>query len=275
MYKLVAIDIDGTLINSHGEITTEVNAAIQAVQEKGVKVVLVTGRPIGGVTTFVEELGLNEEEDYVITYNGAFVQNTYTGEVILQNFLTYNDLECLYELSQQLHSPMHYFDLNNVYTPNKAISRYTVYESFTNQVPLHYQPIEEAPMDIQMPKVMYIDDEARLNEIIEAIPESFKEKYTMVKSAPYFLEILHPLVSKGSVVKQLAEKLSIKREEIICIGDGGNDLSMIEYAGCGVAMGNAIPAVKAAADFQTLSNNENGVAHAIEKLVLNEDALVK
>jgi len=269
LYKLVAIDIDGTLLNSREEITEEINTAIQAAKTKGVKVVLCTGRPIGGVYSFIEELKLNDEEDFVITFNGALVQNTRTKEVTTKNFLTNKDLKSLFELSQKVNSPMHYFDLRDMYTPNKKINRYTVYESYTNQVPLHYRPMDETPKGIQIPKVMFIDDEKRLNAIIEAIPESFKEKYTMVKSAPFFLEILHPTVSKASAVKQLAEKLSIEREEIVCIGDGENDLSMVKYAGCGVAMANATPSVKKAADFQTLSNDENGVAYAIEKLILN------
>ncbi|MDI4707197.1 HAD-IIB family hydrolase, partial [Pseudoalteromonas shioyasakiensis] len=86
---------------------------------------------------------------------------------------------------------------------------------------------------------------------------------------------VHPSASKGNAVKMLAEQLGIKQEETMTIGDNGNDLSMIEYAGCGVAMGNAIPEVKAAADFQTRSNNESGVAYAIRKLALeplNENA---
>jgi Cof subfamily protein (haloacid dehalogenase superfamily) len=102
--------------------------------------------------------------------------------------------------------------------------------------------------------------------IIPTVLLSFWEKYTFVKSTPFFLEILDPRVSKGNAVRLLAEKLSIKQEEVICIGDGENDLSMIEYAGCGVAMANAESVVKEAAQFHTFSNNENGVAYAIEKL---------
>lgn len=270
MYKLVAIDVDGTLFNDRKEITKEVNEAIQAAKAKGVKVVVCTGRPIVGARPIIEELKLTDENEYVITFNGALVQDTHTNEVVSEISLTYHDLKALYELSLELDSPMHFFDSKNVYTPNKDISRYTVHESNINQVPLHYRTIEEIPEDFLIPKVMFIDEPDRLNKIIAAIPNSFKEKYTMVKSAPYFLEILHPSVSKGNAVKQLAEKLSIKKEEVICIGDGDNDLSMVEYAGCGVAMGNAVPSVKEAAEFQTFSNNENGVAYAIEKLILNK-----
>ncbi|NRD77732.1 sugar-phosphatase [Bacillus sp. BRMEA1] len=269
MYKLIAIDIDGTLINDRKELTNEVIDAIQSAKAKGVKVVISTGRPIGGVLSLIEELKLNEEDEYVITYNGAVVQSTLTNEVISEVSLTYQDLKELYELSIQVQSPMHFFDSESIYTPNKDINKYTVHESHINQVPLHYRTIDEIPEDMLIPKVMFIDEPERLQKVIDAIPNSFREKYAMVQSAPFFLEILHPSVSKGNAVKQLAEKLSIKREEVICIGDGENDLSMVEYAGCGVAMGNAVSSIKEAAQFETLSNNENGVAYAIEKLVLN------
>lgn len=268
MYKLIAIDIDGTLLNSHEEITEQVNMAIQKAKSRGVKVVLCTGRPIGGIHSFIDTLNLKGEDDFSITFNGAFVQNNRTKEVTSENFLTYKDLKAFYDLSQDVHSSMHYFDLTDMYTPNKKISRYTVYESHANQVQLHYRPMDETPEGIHIPKIMFIDDEEHLNKTIEAIPESYKEKYMLVKSAPFFLDILQPDVSKANAVKHLSEKFSIKREEIICIGDGENDLSMIEFAGCGVAMANATSSVKKAADFETLSNDENGVAHAIEKLIL-------
>ncbi|WP_042461311.1 sugar-phosphatase [Neobacillus dielmonensis] len=270
MYKLVAIDIDGTLLNDRREITKEVNDAIQAARAKGVRVVICTGRPIGGVRPIIEELKLNDQDDYVITFNGALVQNTHTNEVKSQITLTYDDLKDLYELSLKINSPLHFFDTKKIYTPNREINRYTIHEAYVNRVPLQYLPIEEVPNDMIIPKVMFIDEPERLNQIMGKIPESVWEKYTLVKSAPFFLEVLDPSVSKGNAVKQLAEKLSIKREEVICIGDGENDLTMIEYAGCGVAMGNAEAVVKEVAQFHTLSNNENGVAYAIEKLVLDK-----
>lgn len=270
LYKLVAIDIDGTLINDRAEMTKDVHTAIQAAIDKGVKIVLCTGRPIGGLVSFVNELNLTQDDDYIIAFNGALTQNNRTGDVMTANLLTYQDLTSLYELSQKVNTSMHFFDSDNVYTPNKQINRYTIYEAYANHVPLYYQTIDETPTDIRIPKVMFVGDEKQLNQSIDMIPEAFKERYTMVKSAPYFLEIFHPTVSKGHAVKQLANKLSIHKEDIVCIGDGGNDLSMITYAGCGVAMANADPAVKEAADFHTLSNNDNGVAYALEKLILTE-----
>lgn len=256
-------------MNDRKEITKEVNDAIQAAKAKGVKVVICTGRPIVGVQSIIEELKLNDEDDFVITFNGALVQNTYSKDVESQITLSYDDLKDIYELGLKIGSPLHYFDTEHLYTPHRVINEYTIHEAHINQMPLHYLPIDEVPEDMLIPKVMFIDEPDRLNTSIANIPESFWEKYTFVKSTPFFLEILDPRVSKGNAVKQLAEKLGIKREEVICMGDGENDLSMIEYAGCGVAMANAVSVVKEAAQFHTLSNNEHGVAYAIEKLVLN------
>jgi len=269
VYKLVAIDIDGTLLNSYQEITQQVKVAIQNAKARGVKVVLCTGRPIGGIHSFIKELNLEDKDDFSITFNGAFVQNNLTKKVTSESFLTYRDLKDIYNLSHKVHSPMHYFDLTDMYTPNKRISQYTVHESYTNQVQLHYRPIGDTPEDIHIPKIMFVDDKERLNKTIEAIPEQYKDRYMFVKSNPFFLEILQTGVSKGNAVKQLAEMLSIEREEIMCIGDGENDLSMIEYAGCGVAMANATPNVKKVADFHTLSKDDSGVAYAIKKLILD------
>ncbi|WP_077306665.1 sugar-phosphatase [Terribacillus halophilus] len=268
MYKLVAIDMDGTLLNDQHEVTMEVHEALQEAKKRGVKIVLCTGRPINGVYRYLEELVLNEDGDFVIAFNGALVQNAHTNEVVSQLSLTHDDFIDLHQLSLTLETPMHYFDAENLYTSNRDISNYTVLESYMTKMPLHYRTVDEIPQEVLIPKIMYIDEPARLSETIDNVPEEWKKRYTMVQSAPYFYEILHPEASKGNAVKQLAEQLGIKQEEVMAIGDNGNDLSMIQYAGCGVAMENAIPAIKEAADYITTSNNAHGVAEAIREKIL-------
>nr|WGD90979.1 sugar-phosphatase [Bacillus subtilis] len=271
MYKLIAIDMDGTLLNDHHEVTEEVRDALHAAKAEGVKIVLCTEYlPIGGVQRYLDELNLIEEGDYVIAYNGALVQNTHTNEVVSELSLGYDDLTSLYDLSLELKTPIHFFDSSNLYTPNRDISEFTVYESYVTQVPLHFRKIDEVPKDILIPKVMFIDKPENLSRVITSIPKEVREKYTMVRSAPFFYEILHSEASKGNAVRQLAQLFGIERAEVMCIGDNGNDLTMIEWAGCGVAMANAIPEVLEAANFQTRSNNEHGVAHAIHELVLSK-----
>src|SRR5699024_3389001 len=185
MYKLIAIDIDGTLINDNEEITQRVRDAIRIVREKEIKVVLVTVRPIGGVTNIIKQLGLDEEVDYVVTYNGAFAHNTNRKEIVEQNFLTYDDLITLYSLSIDLNSPMNHFNIHHIYTHSKEINKYTVYEAYANEIPLFDKPINEAVKGMQIPNIMCIDDTGRLHKTIKAIPTSVKDKYMMVKSAPF------------------------------------------------------------------------------------------
>ncbi|WP_341302116.1 sugar-phosphatase [Lysinibacillus sp. FSL H8-0500] len=268
MYKLLAIDMDGTLLNEHHEVTIEVREALDEVRRKGVKVVLCTGRPLAGVQSYIKELQLDGEEDFIIINNGAIVQNTSTNEVISKQFLNYQDLTLIHQISYELQTPMHFFDENCLYTTNKLISPYTVYEAYVTKIPFRYTAFDDVPRDIEIPKAMFIDEPALLNQTIERIPAIMKERYMLVKSMPFYLEILHKEVNKGAAIKQLAEKLGIQREEVLAIGDNANDLSMIQFAGCGVAMGNAIPAIKAIADYETTSNNENGVARAIYDLLL-------
>lgn len=264
MYKLIAIDMDGTLLNDQHHVTPGVKEALQQAKAEGATVVLCTGRPLGGVTRYLLELELTTEDDYVIAYNGALVQNTHTNENVVSLTLGYQDLLDLSNVAADLQTPMHFFDQQKLYTFDKDVSPYTVYESYVTQVPLSFRTKDEFDEDIVLPKIMFIDDPEKLEKTKASIPNHIKERYEMVQSAPFFLEILHKEASKGNAVKHLAEKLGIAQEEVMCIGDNGNDLSMIQYAGCGVAMENAIPALKEAADFITKSNNEDGVAYAIQ-----------
>ncbi len=270
MYKLIAIDMDGTLLNDQHEVSGKVKETIAEAKKSGVKIVLCSGRPFVGMLPYIEELNLNDEGDYLIAYNGAVTKDTHTGEVVSEISLQYEDLVELYELSVELDTPMHFFDIDQLYTPNKKISKFTILESYLNDMPLTFCPVEEFPKNRTIPNISYIDYPEKLSRTIDNIPASITEKYAFTVSAPHFSEFTHREATKGNAVKKLAEHLGIKQEEVMTIGDNGNDMSMIEYAGCGVAMGNAIPELKEAADYITLSNNENGVAHAIQKFVLDK-----
>ena len=247
--KLIAIDMDGTLLLPDHTISPAVKNAIAAARARGVNVVLTTGRPYAGVHNYLKELHMEQPGDYCITYNGALVQKAADGSTVAQTALSYDDYRFLEKLSD--------------------ISYYTVHESFVATIPLVFCEAEKMDPNTQFLKVMMIDEPAILDQAIARIPQEVKEKYTVLKSAPYFLEILDKRVNKGTGVKSLADVLGIKPEEIMAIGDQENDIAMIEYAGVGVAMDNAIPSVKEVANFVTKSNLEDGVAFAIEKYVLN------
>ena len=268
-YKLIALDIDGTLLNSSNQITENVKEAIRKSKEKGVKVVLCTGRPLKGVENFLDELNLKEEGDYVSTFNGALVQDAHTGKPISHLTLDYEDLCDLYDLSVEVGSRSHFYDTKTVYTFNLDVSDYTILEAYLTGVHLNVTELDEVPKDIAMSKFMMIDHPEILNECIKKIPEEYYEKYTIVRSTPFFLEFLNRDANKGAGIGLLSEKLGINPEEVICVGDAGNDKHMIEYAGLGVAMGNATDDIKNIANYVTSTNDEDGVAHVIDKFILN------
>ncbi|EFI83985.1 Phosphatase YidA [Listeria grayi] len=269
VYKLVAIDIDGTLLNDAHEITTEVKQAIRKAKAMGVKVVLCTGRPLVGVAQYLSDLELREEGDYVITFNGALIQDTFTKEVISHLTLTKEDLEEIYQTSKDINLHMHFFDDKFIYTPNRHVGKYTIVEAYLTNSQLLIEDIENIPEDFLMSKAMFIDEGPTLEAGIAKLSDEFREKYNLVRSASFYLEVLNKQASKGNAVKLLAETLGIKQSEVIAIGDHENDTTMIEYAGLGVAMGNAIPAIKELANHVTTTNNESGVAKVFEDFILN------
>ncbi len=267
--KLVTIDIDGTLLNSERKLTDEVKKAIQEATKKGVNIVLATGRPTIGVMPLIKELGLDNEHGFMITYNGGMIQNAGTEEVLIQHPLSFEDYLDVELLSRKLGVHFHVQDYERMYTANRDISEYTINEAFLTGIPVSYRAVSEMTPDINIIKSMMIDDKDTLDRAIARIPNSYKDKFSMVKSAPYYYEILSKNATKGLAVKELSELLNIKPDEVMAIGDNENDLSMIEVAGIGVAMGNAVPAVLEIADKITKSNDEHGVAHAINEWVLN------
>ncbi|WBW95149.1 sugar-phosphatase [Oceanirhabdus sp. W0125-5] len=267
MYKLIALDMDGTLLNENKEISIQNKEAIFAARKLGVKVVLASGRPLKGVLKYVKELQLDNGEEYTAVFNGSLVQNNATGEIISKTTLTLDDYKSLYEVSKDLGVHIHALTDHDVITPIK--NEYTDIEANINGISQREIPIDQIKPSTTIVKVMMVDAPENIDRIIKELPCELHEKYTIVRSAPIFLEFLHKSVNKSTGIEKIAEKLNIKRDEIICVGDAGNDLHMINYAGLGVAMGNAFDEVKEAADFITLSNDENGVAHVIEKFILD------
>lgn len=265
--KLVAIDIDGTLVNNNREITPEVFEAIQKTKAAGVKIVIATGRPLLGVKNILESLNLLDTGDYVITYNGALVQATATGEAFIDEPLTYDDYLDIEMESRRLDTPLHSITMSTIYTHNRNISKYSINEAYITGLPLKYRTAEEMSKH-EIIKMMYIDEPEKLDATIAKQPQRFRERYTIVKSTPFYLEILNKNASKGLAVQHLAEKLGISHEETMAIGDEENDRSMLEAVGNPVVMANGNPELKKIAKYITKSNEESGVAHAINEWVL-------
>lgn len=268
MYKLIALDMDGTLLRGDKTISKANYDAIQNAKANGVKVVLATGRPIKGIKKYLEQLHLTDEDDYAVAFNGAVVQKTQHGEIIAKTLMNMDDLKYLYELSKNLKVNMHALTPDDVITPK--LNKYSILEAKLNDIPLKELDFTSIDSNTTIVKVMYIDEKEIIDRVVSNIPKELYDRYTILRSEPFFLEFLNKSANKGSGIHLLAESLGIKKEEIICVGDAGNDVHMIQYAGLGVAMENAYPELKKAANYITKSNEDDGVAHVINKFILKK-----
>ena len=266
--KLVTIDVDGTLLNSERLITQEVKSTIRQAKAQGVKIVVTTGRPYLGVIELLKELSLTDPGDYVITYNGGMILAADTGVELKRTTLTYQDYLRVDDLATTLRCTSHAVTADRLFTSNRDVSKYTVEESFIAKVPMSFRTRAEMAAEDSIIKMMLVGEADALRYIISQIPADFTKAYTTVSSSPNFFEILNKEVSKGQGLIQLAKILDIPLAETMAIGDAENDLSMLEAAGLAIAMGNAVPEIIAIADFQTSTNDEHGVAVALEKFVL-------
>ncbi|MBF0780998.1 MULTISPECIES: sugar-phosphatase [unclassified Granulicatella] len=264
MIKLIAIDIDGTLLNSQHEITPAVKSALQNAKERGIKIVLCTGRPLKGVQSLLKELELVEDNQYVITYNGSLIQST-DGKLTIKEFaLNAHDVLDIQNFSDELHTFYHVVDQEYLYTTNCPVGKYTEYEA--RLVSMEIKQVDKLEEKTYQ-KAMIVDEPEILDNVIRQLPETMKERYYCVKSAPFYLEILHKQANKGTALEVLADYLSIDLSQTMAIGDNNNDIDMIKVAGIGVAMENATDELKRYADCMTKSHNHDGVAYIVNQYV--------
>ncbi|WP_437696258.1 sugar-phosphatase [Levilactobacillus brevis] len=268
--KLIAIDIDGTLLNEKNELAQETIDAVQAAKAQDIKVVLCTGRPLTGVQPYLDAMGISGDDQYAITFNGSVAQ-TISGKVLTNHSLTYEDYIDLEAWARKVRAHFQIETPDYIYTANKDISAYTIAESYLVRMLIRYREVSETPSDLTISKAMFVDYPQVIEQVKANMPQDFKDRFSVVQSAPYFIEVMNRRASKGGTLSELVDQLGLTADDVMTLGDQGNDLTMIKYAGLGVAMGNAIDEVKEAAQAVTLTNAENGVAAAIRKYALNEN----
>lgn len=271
MYKLLAVDMDGTLLKEDKTISKMTFKAIQDARKKGVRVVLSSGRSIGGITHYLKDLNLLYKNEYVVTMNGCAVQEAVSEKYFYKKTLNQNDIKSIVSLGKSLNATIvlvaddcYYVDSYSDFLKNDA---------GLNSLTINVIDFDNIPENKDIYKAMFVNDKKFLDNIIPLIPSEFRKNYTVIRSGDTFFEFINRTSNKGTAVKYVAEMLGIVPEEVICIGDAENDTHMIKYAGLGVAMGNAYPSVKQAADYITKTNEEDGVAHVIHKFILEEEAI--
>lgn len=265
-YKLIVLDIDGTLTNSKKEITPATREALIRIQEQGIYVAIASGRPTPGTQKVAETLELEKFGNYVLSFNGGRVINCKTGEVVLDKTISAEMAGVLCEEARQHGVGIMTYD-NECALAGTEVDKYMELEARINSIELKQVGHFKDYVDFPVNKCLMTGEPEYLVELEKKLKEKYAGKLNIFRSEPFFLELMPKGIDKAAVLKNFLPFLGITRDEVICCGDGYNDKTMIEFAGLGVAMANARDEVKAVADYVTSSNDEDGIVQVIEKYI--------
>lgn len=272
-YKMIAMDMDGTLLNNSKEVSEFSKEVLDRAAEEGIKLVVCTGRIFTSARFYAKIIGTKAP---IIASNGAYIREKDRDEAVFQRYLSGDCIEKVVDISIKHGLYPHAFTSDTIYTKKLLFfsANYTRWnESLPEEDRVKIELIENFDSMIngkenKILKVVVADD--NIDKVKKAKEEIRNELDVAVfSSLDNNFEVMAPGVSKGSAVKMLADYYGISNDEIICFGDNENDKSMIQLAGLGIAMDNATDELKKVADYITDSNERDGVAKAIEKFVLN------
>lgn len=265
-YKLLATDMDGTLLDDNKQIDECTRNIINKAISKGLIFVIASGRPI---KTLRKYLSLFDNDIYVIAYNGSLIQTSKTNKIIFKEYI---EKEILIKIVKFLN------DNNKTFI---AWQDDNLYCNVKNAYTDNYQKVSSVDMieikdynmfyNMKINKVIMIDSEENIKTFMPIVNENLKEDCTFVTSQAYFLEFMKKGINKASSLAEVCKILDIKRDEVIAIGDGFNDLDMLQFAHLNVAPSNACEEIKGCVNYVTSSNNNGGVRKVIEKFVLGEE----
>ena len=262
MIKLIALDLDGTLTDDKKEIKPHTLDALMQVQSQGVRLVLASGRPPFGMRPLARQLRMDQYGGIILCYNGGHVEDCATGEVYVEKQLPEEMLPVLYQFQQLSGMTLMTYYEDKIYTEHPD-DQYVAVSAFNNkmQVVGVKNFIADAPRPLN--KCLMVGHHALQVEWEPRIQEATRDKMYVCHSTPYFIELLPLGIDKGPSLVQLCHRQGITPSEMMTFGDSNNDMEMLRLAGIGVAMGNSDDDIKAVADYVTLDNNSDGVAHAL------------
>jgi len=272
MYRLVAIDLDGTLLNSNKQISKENIRTLNEVIEKGVAVIVCSGRIFEGAKIFARQIGSRYP---LVACNGAVVKDLASGEQLYGNPLSREDCYKVIDICKRENIYYHVYIGDTMYTERLEYSA-LFYWNKNRELPENEQ-VSIKLVDRMKEAIAHNNELASKIVVISRNPESLlsvREQMEAIGSVDVTssnfdnFEVVNKGVNKGNAVKFVGELLKIDKCETIAIGDNENDYSMIKYAGLGIAMGNAEKSIKEIADHVTLTNDENGVSEALKKFIL-------
>jgi hypothetical protein len=262
-YKMLVLDMDDTLLADDHTISKENKEMISKAQELGVYVILASGRPTPAMVEYAKEL--NMDNSYMISYNGAVITDLSTDEVIFEQTLTQEQIHTLYDYSQK--SKTHIITYLDGQVVSETHSEYIDVE--LNITGLKHNVVSDFKASVYKSaiKCILLEEPAYLKEVEKDLKATMPH-LSICMSKPFFLEVAQTGIDKAYSIKVLAEKLNIQQSEIIAVGNAGNDLTMVEYAGLGVWVDNVTPELRDRANVIVASNNDHGVAEVIERYIL-------
>lgn len=269
-YKLLIVDVDGTLLNDQRQLSAHTVATMRKAQQMGLRVALASGRPTHGLVQIARLLDLHLYAGFIIAYNGAKIIEAATGNVLLQRSINPEQLTFLEQKAQKAGCYLLTYHKDLIVTNNAEHPRVKL-EAAINDMKVDQREQFAIEVDFQPTEVVLVGDDQPTMDALEAKwQRKLSGTNSILMSGPGFLEVQGEGVDKSSAMAVLVQHLGITPQEVLAIGDGVADVGMLQSAGLGVAMGNAPESVKRCADTTTLSNNEDGCAAAIEKLILEE-----
>ena len=268
--KLIAVDLDGTLLSSNNTILPETQRMLRVAVQNGIKVVLATGRPLSGVLNFAKQLGIEGDDQYAIVFNGAVIQ-TISGRVLMSQELNYQDFNNMLRFQRLSHVNVHFETTKYFITTDRDLSvQMQINAALTDNI-MKVRDRKEIPKDFTFNKVGFTSTEGadQVQKLCNSFPDWAFQTYDIVRSFDSIIELNALGASKGNALMDLASRLKIAQKDVMIFGDQGNDLSMFSNPDfMKVAMGNAISEIKDKADYVTDDNDHNGIAKALKKFVL-------
>lgn len=271
-YKLIACDLDETLLNDHKNIGEKTQKTIAKIRKLGIKFVPATGRGYRSVKRTLNQIGTWEQPNqYVISYNGSIIIENYHEKIIQKTLLSFDKIKQLFQIGLKFQVPMHIYTMDQVFVFRPDADEIDYLDRGGASYQIFEQPQINFLRDQPLVKMLYKDlNRSKLKQIYQCIPQNLLNETAATFSSNRYLEFNEVGVNKGKGLLKLAKILKIKPKEIVAIGDNTNDLSMIKVAGLGIAVQNATPDVKHAATYITQADyKHDAVNEAIEKFILN------
>ncbi|WP_308553137.1 Cof-type HAD-IIB family hydrolase [uncultured Mediterranea sp.] len=269
-YKLLVLDVDGTLLNEEKVISKRTLSALLKVQQTGVRIALASGRPTYGLLPIAKSLELGLYGGFILSYNGSQIINAKNGEILFERRINPEMIPYIEKKAVKNNFALFTYHDDTLLT-NSPDNVHVQEEAALNNLKIITEEEFSTAIDFAPCKCMLVSDD---EEALTGLENHWKKRLDGVldvfRSEPYFLEVVPCSVDKANTLAVLLEYLGIQRDEVMAIGDGVCDVTMIQMAGTGVAMGNSVESVKICADYTTDTNENDGVAQAVEKLILTE-----